>query len=288
MSDAVLVIGATGQQGGAVARHLRANGLPVRVLVRSPGQPQAISALSALGCEIVRGDLNDPDSVITAMEGCATVFAATTPYADGVETEIRHGKLIVDAAAVAGAHLVYSGAATAGVATGVPELDSKLQIEDHLRRSGAAFTILGPTFFMENFVSPGWLPALKYGALAMALPEGIPLQLIALDDLGEFAAIVCESPDAFAGARIGLAGDDLDGPGMAAALSAGIGVDITFAEVPLESIASYNPAFARLFAWYGTDGFSADLNLLRREYPIGWKSLKTWAEDRDWSILLEP
>jgi hypothetical protein len=140
---------------------------------------------------------------------------------------------------------------------------------------------------MESFRSPGWLPALKFGTLAMALPDGIPLQLLALDDLGEFAAIVCESPEAFVGERLVLAGDELDGSAMAAALADGIGIDVAYGEIPLESIEAYNPEFAALFAWYGTDGFAADLRMLRREYPIGWRTLKTWASEQDWSILLD-
>jgi uncharacterized protein YbjT (DUF2867 family) len=282
MSEPVLVIGATGQQGGAVARHLRANGLAVRAMLRDPARG---GALAALGCEICTGDLDDSDSVLAAMDGCRVAFAAM-PFGD-TGAEIRRGTGLVDVAAAVGAHLVYSSAGTAGLPTGVPQFDSKLSIEGHILTLGIPHTLLGPTFYMESFASPGWIPGLKYGVLAMALPEGIPLQLLALDDLGEFAAIVCESPEAFAGQRIALAGDELDGHGMAAALASGIGIDVSFAEVPLESIEAANPEFAQLFAWYGTDGFSADIPVLRREYPIGWHTLEAWAAARDWSILLD-
>src|SRR5688572_8729802 len=148
MAEPVLVIGATGNQGGAVVRHLLANGLPVRAMVRDPGR--AVD-LGVLGAELCTGDLDDPESVLTAMQGCKVVFAATTPYAGGADIEIRQGKTIADAASVSGVHLVYSGVGTSGRPTGLPQLDSKRTIEAHIRELGLPYTVLGPTFFMENF-----------------------------------------------------------------------------------------------------------------------------------------
>lgn len=284
MPEPVLVIGATGRQGSAVARHLRANGLDVRAFVRDPVRA---APLESLGCSVHVGDLDDPATVAAAMSGCKVAFAMTTPYVAGPDQEVRHGRTIADAAKDAGIHLVYSSVGTNGTDTGVAQLDSKHAVEAHIRSLGIPHTVLAPAFFMEELRSPAFLPALKYGALSMALPDGIPLQLLALDDLGEFAAIVCESPEAFAGQRLVLAGDERDGTGMAAALAEGIGIDLAYGEIPLDAIEAYNPEFAALFAWYGTDGFAADLPMLRREYPIGWRTLKTWASEQDWSILLE-
>lgn len=67
-SAPVLVTGATGRQGGATARALLANGVPVRALVRDPSTARA-RAVEALGAELVTGDLNDRDSVVRAARG---------------------------------------------------------------------------------------------------------------------------------------------------------------------------------------------------------------------------
>ncbi len=60
--DIILVTGSTGQQGGAVARQLLSRGYRVRAMTRKPeGEPA--KALSALGAEVVQGDLDDPNSL---------------------------------------------------------------------------------------------------------------------------------------------------------------------------------------------------------------------------------
>lgn len=70
----VLVTGATGRQGGAVAEHLIAAGLPVRALVRDPSKPRA-NELAEKGADLVRGDLDDPASLERALEGAYGVFS---------------------------------------------------------------------------------------------------------------------------------------------------------------------------------------------------------------------
>src|SRR5258708_38250596 len=105
----VLVFGATGQQGGAVARHLLANAWNVRALVRNPNQASA-QALKQQGVELVQGDLNDPASLRDAMGGVDSVFSVQTSFAaGGVEAEERQGKAVADAAGETGVtHFVYS------------------------------------------------------------------------------------------------------------------------------------------------------------------------------------
>jgi uncharacterized protein YbjT (DUF2867 family) len=71
----VLVIGATGQQGGAAARALLARGWNVRAFVRDPGTPAA-RGLAAAGARLVVGEVDDPLSVGAAMTGAYGVFLA--------------------------------------------------------------------------------------------------------------------------------------------------------------------------------------------------------------------
>ena len=80
----ILIAGATGQQGGASLRHLRDRGFSVRALTRDPDQPKA-RALLGPGVEIVRGDMEDEESLTRALEGVYGVFSVQTSQEGGVE-----------------------------------------------------------------------------------------------------------------------------------------------------------------------------------------------------------
>ena len=146
----VLVTGATGKQGGAVARLLLDHGHAVRALTRKPEAPAA-RALADKGAELVTGDLTDRAAMDSAVRGVDAVFAMGTPYG-GTETETKQGVTAADAAKAAGAFLVYTSVANADKKTGIPHFDSKLAVEKHLRTIGAEATIIAPVYFMENLL----------------------------------------------------------------------------------------------------------------------------------------
>ena len=76
--DSILVTGATGPHGGAVARALLAAGHRVRALTRDPSSSRA-QRLASIGAEPVGGDLLDPQSLVIAMDGVEAVYGVTTP-----------------------------------------------------------------------------------------------------------------------------------------------------------------------------------------------------------------
>ena len=109
----VLVTGATGQQGGAVARNLLERGFGVRALTRDPEKPEA-KVLAERSAEIVRGDLEDRSSLDRALEGVYGVFSVQNFWEAGYEREIEQGKRLVDAAKAADVeHYVYSSVGSA-------------------------------------------------------------------------------------------------------------------------------------------------------------------------------
>lgn len=125
----VLVTGATGNQGGAVARHLLAQGLKVRALTRDTNSPKA-QALAKLGSQVVLGDLNDIDSLDAALRGVHNVFAVQDYWAKdvGFEGEVKQGKNLANAARKAGVeHFVQSGMAKAERFEGVEHFASSMQ-----------------------------------------------------------------------------------------------------------------------------------------------------------------
>ena len=151
----VLVTGATGQQGGAVARNLLGRGFGVRALTRDPEKPEA-NVLAERGAEVVRGELEDRSSLDRALEGVYGVFSVQNFWEAGYDREIEQGKRLVDAAKAADIeHYVYSSVGSAHRETGIPHFDSKWEVEEHLRGSGVPFTILRPVFFMQNWESSG-------------------------------------------------------------------------------------------------------------------------------------
>src|SRR5690348_14939899 len=104
----ILVIGATGAQGGSVASHLLSGGkFHVRCLTRNPASDRAV-ALRSAGAEIVRGDLDDPITLRAAMAGCYGVFGVTN-FWEHFQREQQHGRNLIEAVAAAGiAHFVFS------------------------------------------------------------------------------------------------------------------------------------------------------------------------------------
>ncbi|MGW1737794.1 NmrA family NAD(P)-binding protein [Nocardia sp. NPDC001965] len=237
-SAPVLVTGATGRQGGATVRALRAVGVPVRALVRDPSTAPA-AAVAALGAELAVGDLRDRDSVIRAAQGARSVFSVQMPAltAAGFDFvgEIVQATNLVEGAAAAGVeqfvHSSVTGAGqhteTPGWAEGrwpavAPSLDAKAAIQDRVRAAGfPRWTILKPGFFMENF-----LPSMAFlfprgidGGLVTVLKPATRLSLVAAEDIGRAAAAAIADPDRFDRVELELAGAHLSMTEIAEVLS---------------------------------------------------------------------
>lgn len=282
----VLVAGATGRQGGAVARLLLERGHRVRALTRRPGS-QAAAALHVLGAEIFEADLDDEASVRAAAEGADAFFLVATPFEEGVLAEVRQGRRAADAAKKAGVkHLVYSSVASADRNTGVPHFESKREIEKHVEALGVPYTIVAPAFFMENLLGPAALDGLRAGTLSLPLPPSRRLQMVAVADIAGFARLALERPGELAGRRVDLASDALTGPEIARALSQATGSAIDYAAAPVEAVRARGEDFARMWEWLDRSGYAADVEGLRREHPeLGWRDLGAWAREQDWSVL---
>jgi uncharacterized protein YbjT (DUF2867 family) len=210
MADArVLVLGATGGQGGAVVDALLARGRKVRALLRDPASRSA-RRLAEQDVEVVAGSFDDAESLAVAMQGVSGVFALTTPFEAGVHAEVRQGRAIVAAARqVRVPHLLFSSVAGANQHTGVPHFDSKAVIESEIVTAGVPYTILGPTYFFDNAL--GETDQILAGVLELPLPSDQPLQQLARPDLGAFAAEVLTHPDPYLSKRIEHAHASTDG-----------------------------------------------------------------------------
>jgi uncharacterized protein YbjT (DUF2867 family) len=282
----ILVTGATGQQGGALARLLLMRGQRVRALTRRADSPAAVT-LAGQGAELAVGDFDDRTSLERAMRGIDAVFLMATPIQAGIEAESRQAIAVVDAATAAGVrHLVYSSVANADRQTGIPHFDSKYLVERRIQALGIPSTIIGPAFFMDNFAGPFLLSGLREGKLSLALSAARKLQQVALADIAGFAALVLESREPFLRQRIDLASDERSGPEVAEILSRVLGRRIEYVELPLAAMREVSEDQARMFEWLDRVGFNADIAALRREYSeVGWHSFEEWAKAQDWRAL---
>ena len=289
MSDnrKVLIAGATGKQGGAAAKALIEKGFKIKALTRNPSS-HAARALQKAGAELVKGDLTDKASLAGALKGVHAVFAMTTPFQNGHEAEVEQGVNMVDAAKAAGVgHLVFSSVASADKSTGIPHFDSKYKVEQHIAASGIPYTIIGPTAFMDNFIQPFALANLRQGKLARALPATRPIQLIAVEDIGSFAAFVIENGNEFLGERIDIAGDERTGEETAVILSKIAGRTIKYEGFPPASLRAQSSDLAIMMEWQEKNEYTADIGRLRLDFPeVGWHRLEEWARGIDWNALL--
>lgn len=284
----VLVTGATGKQGGALARLLLKRGHRMLAFVRSPESPAALELLQR-GAELVAGDFDDPDSLEHAMRGVDAVFAMATPFqGGGLEGEVRHGRHLIDAAKLARVrHFLYSSVAGAAQNTGIPHFDTKHVVEEHLRRSGLPYTIVAPVFFMENFLGASYAQGLHEGVLSLPLAPHQGLQMVSMADLAAFCTRVMEWPEELFGKRIEVASDEVTGEQAAALLSYVSGHKLHYEEMPLEAMRSANEDLGRMFEWLQRVGYHANIALLRRDFPeVGWHTFEDWARVQDWDALL--
>ena len=265
----IIVSGATGRQGGAVARKLVMDGWDVHALVRDPDKPAA-RALAGLGVTLEHGDLYDPDSIAHAVAGAYGVFSVQS-WSDGVEAEERQGVALAEAAADAHVeHFVYCSVGGAERDSGVPHFESKWHVEESIRRVGLPFTIWRPVYFMENLL---WQrDAICEGTLTPPIDAEIPLQFIAVEDIASFVALSFRTPGAWLGHATEIAGDECSFAQVAQMLSAMLGTPITVAPL-VRPVEAERQVMAR---WFEQSGYCADIDRLRH-VVADLCDLPTWA-----------
>ncbi|WAL65468.1 NmrA/HSCARG family protein [Amycolatopsis cynarae] len=276
MDRTALVTGATGQQGGAVAARLLADGWQVRTLTRDPTSPKA-RALAEAGAEVVAGDLADPASVERHMRGVHGVFSVHPGPKTPDQDEFLAGKNVADAARRAEVeHLVYSSGLGADMLAEKGLQKDKWAIERYLRELGISATVLRPSSFMENYFMP--IFGLRDGALRTALNPGTRQQLIALEDIAAFTALALSHPDDYRGQTLELAGDGLTPGEIAAAVSAATGMDVPYVHLSLDDLRKIDERYARGYELMNSIKEPiADIDDLRRRHP-GLLTFSAWLE----------
>lgn len=272
----ILITGATGKQGGAVARHMLAKGFKLRALTRKPEGAEA-KALAQKGVEIVPGDLDDAASLERALTGVWGTFAVQNTWEAGVEKEEEQGKRFAHLARKAGVrHYVYTSVASAHRNTGIPHFENKWRIEQTVRSLDfSSHVILRPVFFMENLPSPWFLHGDK---MVSSLKPDTKLQMIASDDIGRYGALAFERHSELNRVELDIAGDAVTMPEAARALSELTGRNVDFVQIPVSEIRKSSEDFALMLEWFDRTGYDVDIAGNEKKYGIHCQTLGEWVK----------
>ena len=144
---------------------------------------------------MVRGDLEDPDSLARAAFGAYGIYSVQDFWAVGAKREVQQGKNVADAAKKARVgHLVYGSVGGAERTTKIPHWESKWEVENYIRRLGLPATVIRPVTFMETYYIDQVEIGILKGRLADPIRGDKPYQTIATDDIGAFVALAFERP----------------------------------------------------------------------------------------------
>jgi len=248
----IAVFGATGAQGGGLARAILADksgDFAVRAITRNP-QSEKARALAALGAEVAAGDTDKPESLASALKGAYGVYCVTNFWEHfSAEREQAQAKAQADAAKAAGVqHVIWSSLEdtrkwvpltddrmpTIHGKYKVPHFDSKGEMDGYFASKGMPLTILLTSFYWDNFIHFGMGPKPgPDGQLAFALNMGEkPLSGIAAEDIGRCAYGIFKRGAAAIGKTIGIAGEHITGADMAARLTKALGRPVRYQAVP--------------------------------------------------------
>src|ERR1700751_1590310 len=250
----IAVVGATGQQGGAVVRALQAsNRFKVRALTRNPAKHHELSG------EVIQADLSRPETLTAAFEGAHGVFLVTNVWEQGAN-EVEQATAAVRAAKDAGVkHFVWSTLPDVEAISGgkfhVPHFTGKSKVDRIVKEAGFAnHTFVIAPFYYQNLI--GVLAPQKQadGSLGWALPLDPTVRSIHMGDITELGDIVAGAfthPDqAGHGEYLPLVGDFLSFNEVVGTLNRQ-GHSFSFNQVPKEVFAGLFPGAAEIAQMFG-------------------------------------
>ena len=281
----ITVFGATGAQGGGLVHAiLQDNDSPfsVRDVSRDINSDKA-KELAKLGAEVVAADIDNPESVDKALEGAYGAYFVTFFWAHfSVEKEIAEAEMYANAAKKANIqHAIWSTLEdtreyvplsdnrmpTLHGKYKVPHFDGKGESDKFFTASGVPTTFLLASFYWDNFIYFGAGPKRgEDGVLALTLPIGdAKMAGIGSEDIGKCAYGIFKKGSEMAGKKIGVAGEQLTGNEMTAALSKALGEEVKYNKIPAEVYRGFGfpgaDDLGNMFQFY--DDFEKELNETR-------------------------
>jgi len=281
----IAVVGATGAQGGGLARAIlddSAGGFAVRALTRHVDSAAA-RELATRGAEVVAADVDDPGSLERAFAGAYAAYCVTFFWAHlSPEKELAEARHLAEATKVAGLqHVIWStledtrrwvplGDTRMPTLQGkdkVPHFDAKGEADHYFTDLGVPTTFLLASFYWDNFIHFGSGPKKgPDGTYLLTLPLGDqPMAGIAAEDIGRCAYGIFKAGPAYVGQTAGVAGEQLTGAQMAEAMSRALGRPVRYNEVTPETYRGFGfpgaDDLGNMFQFYRD--FATDVNATR-------------------------
>jgi uncharacterized protein YbjT (DUF2867 family) len=301
----IAVVGATGAQGGGLARAVLSDpvgGFAVRALTRDPDSERA-RELADHGAEVVRADLDEEDSVIAAFEGAYGAFLVTN-YWEHLSTERERAQAgaMARAAKTAGIrHAIWSSLEdtrefvpldddrmpTLEGRYKVPHFDAKAEADALFTEEGVPVTVFKTTFFWENLLGPMGPQRAEGGRLVLSMPMAESrLAGIGVDDVGRTAFGVFKRGEEFIGRTVDLSGEHLTGAEMAWAFEKMLGEEVVYEPMAFEAMREQGwpgaADMANMFQFYAefAEPFTGkrDFDLLRELNPE-LETFEDWLAD---------
>lgn len=308
----IAVVGATGQQGGGLARAILddpESPFALRALTRNPGSAAA-QALAARGADVVEADLDDEESMRRAFEGAYGAFVVTNfwaPRTPEEEAARTRAQMELDQAAAAARaakdarlkHVVWSTLEdtrphfehlgselpTLLERYKVPHFDAKGEADNLFTSLGVPTTFLLTTMFYEAFLLGQGPRRDENGRLVLTMPMGdSPLAVVAAEDIGRTAYGILRAGARYVGRTVGLAGDHVTGVELAERFAGVLGEDVEYRPMTHDQLraAGFPGAdeFGNMYRFYAeaAEYFVGirDIDLVRRELNPGLTPLEDW------------
>lgn len=275
----IFVTGGTGNQGGAVVRNLADQGFKVIALTRNPNSAKGQN-LKNLNIQVVKGDLNNADTYREYLKDVYGIFSVQT-FENGVEKEINQGITLATLAKEFGVkHFLYSSVFGAHLNTGVPHIDSKLKIENHIKQIRLPFTIIRPTSLFENFLIPQVKKGILKGKLVQPIHRNTVLQYIAAEDIGKAVSKIFQNSEIYLGRTIPLATEQLSTQEVANKFSTVLNKKIEYGKLSVLITRLFlGKNLYKMFKWMDEKKIfqKEDVDLTKTEFP-NLLSLESWIE----------
>ena len=294
----IVVLGATGAQGGGLLRAILSDpsgSFAARAVTRDAGSEKA-KALAKLGAEVVSADVDDVSSLKKAFAGAYGAFCVTFYWAHfKPEQELAEATAMAEAAKHAGLeHVIWSTLEdtrqwvplsddrmpTLMGRYKVPHFDAKGEANGAFTRLGVPTTFLLTSFYWDNFIHFGMGPKKgPDGTLAITMPMGSgKLPGIAAEDIGRCAYGNFKHGKALVGKTVGIAGEQLTGAEMAAALGRALGKEIRYNAV--------TPDAYRSFGFPGADDLG-NMFQFKRDFQDAFCGARSVAGSRELNPALQ-
>ncbi len=256
MSDKkiIAVIGATGAQGGGLARAIlndEGSNFKARAITRNANSEKAL-ALSKFGAEVVTADLEDAESLKNAFDGAYGLYAVTNFWEHfSADKEIEQIKNIAAAAKATGVkHVIWSTLEdtrkwvplddnrmpTLAGKYKVPHFDGKGEGDRFFKEYGIPTTFLLTSFYWDNLIYFGLGPKKgDDGKYYFTIPMGDrKLPGIAAEDIGKCAYGIFKNGNGYIGKTVGISGEHITGKQMTETLTNALGIEVNFSSVPFD------------------------------------------------------